>query len=428
MTHLDLFSGIGGFAIAAKWAGFETIQFVEYEPYAQKVLAKNFPGIPIAGDIYEFDATEFLGVGLVTGGFPCQPFSHAGKRLGKEDDRAIWPQMLRVIREARPTYVLGENVSGIISMELDSVLSDLENEGYSTQSFVIPAVSKDARHRRDRVWICGVAHSKHSSDRTNGGKEREEKSIQGINWQEGCSRMSGRTSGNTEDVANSNCHQYERNPGTLGTAKAREEKTEYRPAPDTGSGSTARGTEEDISNTKSRRLRDRSMEHKGSKGEINILPNVIQHSPGGRTEEDVSDTNCFRCNCREHEIGIREANDTGADCAERRKGKGKDVADSTGIRQPGQGESGSGIYPEEKGKGQTAGPVNCGGQNFGSSQSRMGGVVDGIPNWMDKNLTWEPEPDIPKVIKGMESRSLRLKGLGNAIVPQVAYEILRCLK
>ena len=101
LTHLDLFSGIGGFALAARWAGFETIQFVEYEPYARKVLAKNFPDVPIAGDIFGFDATKYMGVGLLTGGFPCQPFSVAGKQLGKEDDRAIWPEMFRVIREAR---------------------------------------------------------------------------------------------------------------------------------------------------------------------------------------------------------------------------------------------------------------------------------------------------------------------------------------
>ena len=159
LTHLDLFSGIGGFALAARWAGFETIQFVEYEPYARKVLAKNFPDVPIAGDIFGFDATKYMGVGLLTGGFPCQPFSVAGKQLGKEDDRAIWPQMLRVIREARPTWIIGENVSGIISMELDNVLSDLEGEGYTTQTVIVPACAKDARHRRDRVWILAHADS-----------------------------------------------------------------------------------------------------------------------------------------------------------------------------------------------------------------------------------------------------------------------------
>ena len=153
MKHLDLFSGIGGFALAARWVGIETVQFVEIEPYAQKVLTKNFPEVPIHDDIKTFDATKFRGIDLITGGYPCQPFSQAGKRRGSEDDRHLWPEMFRVIREARPDWVLAENVAGHVSMGLDEVLSDLESEGYTTQPLIIPAVGKDAKHRRDRVWI-----------------------------------------------------------------------------------------------------------------------------------------------------------------------------------------------------------------------------------------------------------------------------------
>lgn len=123
MRHLDLFSGIGGFALAARWMGWETVQFVELDKFCQRVLEKNFPGVPIHGDIKTFDGTRFRGaVDIVTGGFPCQPFSTAGKRKGKADDRYLWPEMLRVIGEARPTFVVGENVAGIISMGLDQVL------------------------------------------------------------------------------------------------------------------------------------------------------------------------------------------------------------------------------------------------------------------------------------------------------------------
>ena len=153
MKHLDLFSGIGGFALAARWVGIETVQFVEIETYAQKVLTKNFPGVPIHDDIKTFDATKFRGIDLITGGYPCQPFSQAGKRRGSEDDRHLWPEMFRVIREARPDFVLAENVAGHVSMGLDEVLSDLESEGYTTQPLIIPACAKDAKHRRDRVWI-----------------------------------------------------------------------------------------------------------------------------------------------------------------------------------------------------------------------------------------------------------------------------------
>ena len=158
MRHLDLFSGIGGFALAAKWAGFETIAFCEIEEFARQVLKKNFPGVPIHNDIREFDGNEYAGrIDLLTGGYPCQPFSHAGKRKGKEDDRHLWPEMLRVIKQTRPAWVVAENVAGHITLGLDKVLTDLECEGYSARAVVIPACAIGANHRRDRVWI--IAHS-----------------------------------------------------------------------------------------------------------------------------------------------------------------------------------------------------------------------------------------------------------------------------
>ena len=154
MRVLDLFSGIGGFSLGLEAAGMETVAFCERDPFCQAVLHKHWPNTPIHSDITELDGYEYKGtVELVCGGFPCQPFSVAGNRQGAEDDRALWPEMLRVIREVQPTWVVGENVTGIINMELDSVLSDLEAEGYATQTFVLPACAVDAKHRRDRVWI-----------------------------------------------------------------------------------------------------------------------------------------------------------------------------------------------------------------------------------------------------------------------------------
>lgn len=157
MTHLDLFSGIGGFALAAQWAGFETIGFSEIDPYCSKRLQQLYPNIPNYGDIRTADFTDIGNVDLLTGGFPCQPFSVAGKQKGKDDDRHLWPEMLRVISEVKPARILGENVTGIIGMELDNVLADLEAIGYTTWPLVIPACAVDARHRRERVWI--LAHS-----------------------------------------------------------------------------------------------------------------------------------------------------------------------------------------------------------------------------------------------------------------------------
>ena len=153
MKHLDLFSGIGGFALAARWAGMDTVGFCEIEEYPRKVLEKNFPGVPIHKDIRELNGSEYEGIDLITGGYPCQPFSTAGKRKGHEDDRHLWPEMLRIVTQARPTWIVAENVTGHITMGLDQVLSDLENEGYASRTIVIPACGVGAEHRRDRVWI-----------------------------------------------------------------------------------------------------------------------------------------------------------------------------------------------------------------------------------------------------------------------------------
>jgi len=175
MNVLDLFSGIGGFSLGLERAGMRTVAFVEIDPFCQKILKKHWPNVPIYGDIREVNGYEIQRkhgpIDIITGGFPCQPFSVAGKRRGKEDDRYLWPEMLRIIQEIHPPWVLGENVAGIVSMVLDEVLSDLESEGYETQSFIIPACAINAPHRRDRVWI--IAHSK-----CLGWKERPRQGIQ----------------------------------------------------------------------------------------------------------------------------------------------------------------------------------------------------------------------------------------------------------
>jgi len=162
-TQLDLFSGIGGFALACRWLGIETIGFCEIESYAQRVLRKNFPGIRIFEDVRKLQTDEFPRPWLITGGYPCQPFSQAGKRRGEKDDRHLWPPMFEIIRSCRPDWVLAENVAGHISMGLDEVLSDLESEDYTVQPIIVPACAVDAPHRRERVWIVG--HSNRGDSR-----------------------------------------------------------------------------------------------------------------------------------------------------------------------------------------------------------------------------------------------------------------------
>ena len=164
LTHLSLFSGIGGLDLAAEMAGIQTVGQCEWADYPTKILEKHWPDVPRWRDIRTltkesfYERTGLRTVDIVSGGFPCQPFSVAGKHGGKEDDRYLWPEMLRVITEIRPTWVLGENVPGIINLALDTVLSDLETAGYTAQAFIVPACGIDAPHRRNRVAI--LAYSK----------------------------------------------------------------------------------------------------------------------------------------------------------------------------------------------------------------------------------------------------------------------------
>ena len=158
---LDLFSGIGGFALAAEWVWgdeLEIVAFCEKDEYCRKVLNKHWPKVAIEENVREIKR-RYKDVDLITGGFPCQPFSQAGKRDGRSDDRYLWPEMLRVIRLFQPAWIVAENVRGLLSIEdgvvFEQVCADLEDSGYAVQPFVIPAVAVDAPHRRDRVWIVG---------------------------------------------------------------------------------------------------------------------------------------------------------------------------------------------------------------------------------------------------------------------------------
>lgn len=227
MRVLDLFSGIGGFSLGLEAAGMETVAFCEREPFCQAVLRKHWPDIPIHDDITELNGYAYRGsIDVVCGGFPCQPFSVAGKRRGADDDRALWPQMLRVIRESQPTWVIGENVTGIIEMELNTVLSDLESEGYLCQTFVIPACSVDARHRRDRVWV--IAHSD-SNSQSNGTKHEQKRLVVG-------DTISSRQSGNDrrwpgQKFENGNAHVADPSGARLqGSERRRAARTEKQPS------------------------------------------------------------------------------------------------------------------------------------------------------------------------------------------------------
>lgn len=184
MKFLDLFSGIGGFALGLERAGMQVIAFCEIDSFCQKVLRKHWSDVPIYDDVRKLTKAKLVEdevieadetVDLICAGFPCQPFSLAGKRRGTKDDRYLWPEMLRVVSEVRPRWVIAENVYGFVTLQggvaFERACADLENEDYEVQAFVIPACAVGAPHRRDRVWI--IAHSK-----CLGWKERTRQGVQ----------------------------------------------------------------------------------------------------------------------------------------------------------------------------------------------------------------------------------------------------------
>ena len=202
---LDICSGIGGFSLGLEaTGGFDTVAFCEFDDFCCKVLNKHWPNVPIYKDLKEIGndpARIIQEFDLICGGIPCQPFSLAGKQKGKEDDRHLWPYMYAIVKSKKPTWVIVENVGGFVNVALDDVCLDLETQGYATQSFIIPACSVEAPHKRDRIWILGklIANAHDTGDRTPVRKadgDRQE-TIEG--WQEQSQLGSSRSS---EDVGN----------------------------------------------------------------------------------------------------------------------------------------------------------------------------------------------------------------------------------
>ena len=316
LTHFSLFSGIGGIDLAAEWAGFTTVGQCEWADYPTKVLEKHWPDVPRWGDIRSvtkdsfFERTGLRTVDLISGGFPCQPFSVAGKQKGKRDDRYLWPEMLRVIREIKPTWVLGENVPGILRIAGKTVCEDLEREGYAVTVLNFEAAAVGAPHRRERVFF--VAHST---------------SLQ--------------------------CDTRAKKQGILRTVQ------------------------------KNRREYDYSYRPSETRGEI------VADTDSDGTHRNKSE-NWQRC-------GVEQG------C--------KNVADTARVYVQGQ--------HNRQEQGQLRGSCRR------AVEPRLGGMVNGIPCWLDGY--WRVEPNIPRIATGVKNRVDRLKCLGNAVVPQQAYPIFRAI-
>ena len=348
---IDLFSGIGGFALGLQSTGyFKTIQFVENEKWCQKILAKNFPGVPIHDDVKTFQG---YGADVVVGGFPCQPFSIAGKQKAVQDDRHLWPDMFRVIKETRPRWVIGENVRNIVSisdgMVLEQVYLDLESQGYEVQSFIIPASAVNAPHQRYRTWI--VAHSEYNGlSTTKIGSGIEETVYEKPTRQNGTFNFKG-TSGiseTTRNVENTRRSSWRKQPtrNTESIRRGPSEKTKWS----THTDQTARSSER----TK-----------------------TLAHTDSQRQQEQ-----CWSVTDEEKRIKL--------ECS---SSKEFDVAHTDSQRGC--------MWETDRQDAEDVGQ---------SSKCQISGY-------------WDSEPNVGRVVNGLPNRVDRLRGLGNAIVPQIAYQI-----
>ena len=229
MNHLDLFSGIGGFSLALEKVGFKTIAFCENDPYCRLLLQKHWKGVTIHNDIKKLEAKDIKEpIDILTGGFPCQPYSVAGKQKGTDDNRYLWPDMFRVIKEVKPTFIIAENVRGIINIQngmvFETVCSDLEAEGFEVQSFIIPAAGVGAPHKRERVWIVG--YSKHNGSLTSKIRGRNKETNAGSQERQNQTIESQRTSRSSNDEIVENSRRTLRQGAKLNEENADESRQE----------------------------------------------------------------------------------------------------------------------------------------------------------------------------------------------------------
>ena len=475
LTHLSLFSGIGGLDLAAEWAGIETIGQCEWAEYPTKVLEKRWPDVPRWKDIRTLTGESFYErtgrrtVDIISGGFPCQPFSVAGKQRGKEDDRYLWPEMVRVIKELRPTWVIGENVAGIVRMALADILSELEACGYRTRTFLVPACAVGARHRRYRVAIVGYSeHNGLSSAAVAGGVEttgrgeQERKETAGESPGAGESRDS-KVVGRTQNLEN---------PGCIGFSKQGD-------VCEQPGGAESERTSEAMANTDP----ERELQPTGSQQDVGdgtgisckTLADAESQLEGRLPIREKAEQPGFIGGCEDvqhaHGAGRKEQHTATEPDQQGFPGRGcnaRDVCDATGEGLPDRrgeplGRQGtseqklerpdSHVSDADNGRRDvrrdrefpTAEEIERAGRNIGGrtqehepgerrpAEPLLGGMVDGLPTGMDGDLDfvinhyWDDEPEIPRIATGIEHRVDRLKCLGNAVVPQQFYPIFRVI-
>jgi DNA (cytosine-5)-methyltransferase 1 len=370
MKHGSLFSGIGGFDLAAEWMGWTNVFHCEWMEFPRKVLDYHFPNADSHIDICKTDFKKYANtIDILTGGFPCQPFSLAGKRKGTDDERYLWGEMLRAIQEIKPKFVIAENVFGITNIDgglvFQQVCVDLENEGYEVQPFIIPAAAKNAPHRRDRCWFIAYTNCDdgRSTNRESGCEEsktngKREQPIYSRTW-------TTSDEGITSDTISNGGQKY---TGSVGCEIREEEIRRNQFA----NGTMHDGEKGDASNTNSNGFNERN-----GNDEINT-------SQGG-----------------EYALGdIGKSNGNG------------DVTDTNGIGSVQRNSSLIGKLSERNGFKTLCQPTNW--QKFPTQPPVCGGD-DGIPTQLD-GITFS------------KWRAESIKGYGNAIVPQIAYQLFEIIQ
>ena len=410
LNHIDLCSGIGGFSLGFEWAGLsKPILFCDTEEWCRKILRKHWPDVPIVNDVKEIadDPDRFIPETnwrrtILTAGYPCQPFSVAGSQKGFQDDRHIWPFIFRIVTQKRPSICVFENVNGHITLGLDSVLNDLESEGYATRTFIIPAVSTGAPHRRDRVWIIAYL----GDTEYNGPSTTE---VKGIN----------------EEDAGGSSQRKEKTIKLEATSRYRNE-SDVANTDNEGLRTRIRGSDDD--NAKNGRDRSDYRRRGTGNDEWNNTQTSknekldVAYTENGWGEQTKSE--------RGESIGRGSANSRGS--ARPRQAtirdettKRRDMAntESEGLERRIRSSTISGEHEKSyignessRGEGEEYGQGN-----FESCMGR--GVLNGLPTWVDETVI-----QIPRVSSGVKDRVHRLKGLGNAILPQISYQIGTAIK